>query len=524
MIQGIDFSAGAAGWSQQKYTDFYRAAAAAGIVFAVRYLDRPGGWPSKKQITPAELKAAMDAGVKIAFFYEEGTETPLEGASAGRRHATGAVAALTALGIDPTKQPVIFATDTDTSAALVSPYYQAIAEIVGIQNTWAYGGYFLIRGLFDRGLISGACQARAWSKADPVTGKQSYAANAVLQWEPRAQLRQNFDLDTIAAGTIAGVNTNSETATVEDYGQYPRPAGGDMTQAEQFTTIAHSRLGMEYEWSDEFTYDIGGDDTPQDDDGDCSGYLFVTYRDTGVRWKNGGLWPRLTANGFKYHAVPVSGTAYKVGDPFFRFGTNGLAVHTGFICHRDADGHWWSSEARGERWGVVTYRVDDPVNGILKRGCKVYRFPWVDMGEIPAPAYPELTIGDTGEDVKRAQLRLNVHMGPMLKGTGVFGPVTLAVTEAFQTLKHLEVDGIIGPQTWAALMEDPEFPELKINDDDEYVKLAKHWLNQKIKAGLDESNEHFGSKTDAAVRRFQTLKRLKVDGIIGVNTWAELLK
>jgi len=73
-------------------------------------------------------------------------------------------------------------------------------------------------------------------------------------------------------------------------------------------------------------------------------------------------------------------------------------------------------------------------------------------------------------------------------------------------------------------MEDPEFPELKINDDDEYVKLAKHWLNQKIKAGLDESNEHFGSKTDAAVRRFQTLKRLKVDGIIGVNTWAELLK
>ena len=39
-------------------------------------------------------------------------------------------------------------------------------------------------------------------------------------------------------------------------------------------------------------------------------------------------------------------------------------------------------EARGERWGVVRYRLDDPVNGVFKRGGKVRRFDWLQLGEL----------------------------------------------------------------------------------------------------------------------------------------------
>ena len=35
---------------------------------------------------------------------------------------------------------------------------------------------------------------------------------------------------------------------------------------------------------------------------------------------------------------------------------------------------------------------------------------------------------------------------------GIFGQNTKAATQAFQTAKHLSVDGIIGQQTWTALV------------------------------------------------------------------------
>jgi hypothetical protein len=67
--------------------------------------------------------------------------------------------------------------------------------------------------------------------------------------------------------------------------------------------------------------------------------------------------------------------------------------------------------------------------------------------------------GDRGEDVLYAQERLNVHGAcPALVEDGIFGDATDAATREFQSAEGLAVDGIIGPNTWSALEEDPDQP------------------------------------------------------------------
>jgi hypothetical protein len=63
---------------------------------------------------------------------------------------------------------------------------------------------------------------------------------------------------------------------------------------------------------------------------------------------------------------------------------------------------------------------------------------------------PTLRMGDTGEAVKGLQGQLVRH-GAELIADGDFGPKTDAAVRAFQAARGLEVDGIVGPKTWAAL-------------------------------------------------------------------------
>jgi peptidoglycan hydrolase-like protein with peptidoglycan-binding domain len=70
-------------------------------------------------------------------------------------------------------------------------------------------------------------------------------------------------------------------------------------------------------------------------------------------------------------------------------------------------------------------------------------------------AQPQLSEGSTGTAVKQAQCELNwayaIAHGDTLAVDGDFGPLTRAVTRAFQSCVHIAVDGIIGPDTWAEL-------------------------------------------------------------------------
>lgn len=67
---------------------------------------------------------------------------------------------------------------------------------------------------------------------------------------------------------------------------------------------------------------------------------------------------------------------------------------------------------------------------------------------------PMLRQGNTGEVVRAAQILLNGRGASVGKwgADGEFGPMTKEAVLAFQRRCDLEADGIIGPETWAALL------------------------------------------------------------------------
>jgi peptidoglycan hydrolase-like protein with peptidoglycan-binding domain len=62
----------------------------------------------------------------------------------------------------------------------------------------------------------------------------------------------------------------------------------------------------------------------------------------------------------------------------------------------------------------------------------------------------ELSMGDRGPDVRKLQAKLN-ERGAGLVVDGTFSPSTHAAVMAFQAANGLEVDGIVGRETWKAL-------------------------------------------------------------------------
>jgi peptidoglycan hydrolase-like protein with peptidoglycan-binding domain len=71
-------------------------------------------------------------------------------------------------------------------------------------------------------------------------------------------------------------------------------------------------------------------------------------------------------------------------------------------------------------------------------------------------AYPTLAEGAEGAYVKTLQTRLNLwDVQPSLSVDGDFGPLTLASVDAFQIARKLSDDGIVGRETWKALLAAP---------------------------------------------------------------------
>lgn len=145
----------------------------------------------------------------------------------------------------------------------------------------------------------------------------------------------------------------------------------------------------------------------------------------------------------------------------------------------------------------------------------------VPAGEGP----PFLQQGSEGDAVADLQRRLS-EAGFPCGADGQFGPRTEQAVRDFQAARGLEVDGVVGPQTWAALTAGGAGvegrPLLQEGDAGDAVADLQRLLTG---AGFPCAGDgHFGPRTGQAVRDFQASAGLDADGVVGPRTWAALLR
>lgn len=171
--------------------------------------------------------------------------------------------------------------------------------------------------------------------------------------------------------------------------------------------------------------------------------------------------------------------------------------------------------------------------------------PGGDAGTYPGTA---LTVGSRGDAVRRAQFWLRIISRsnssiPTITADGIFGAATERAVRAFQQFYGLTVDGIIGRNTWNKLYEvytdiangllgPSELPgvypgsPLRVGSTGRSVKEVQYYLFL-LSAYYPSIPEIkfdgvFGRATEQAVRAYQALANLPVDGVVGPDTWASI--
>lgn len=151
---------------------------------------------------------------------------------------------------------------------------------------------------------------------------------------------------------------------------------------------------------------------------------------------------------------------------------------------------------------------------------------------------PLLRAGSRGQAVTDLQNKLKVAGLYTMKVDGIFGSGTERAVRQFQQKNGLQVDGIAGPQTWAALngvqadkpAEAQPPKETNQGSSNDIVRLgARGAVVKDVQTKLKAAGVFpytvdgiFGQQTLAAVKKFQMQQGLTVDGVVGPKTWAKL--
>jgi peptidoglycan hydrolase-like protein with peptidoglycan-binding domain len=134
----------------------------------------------------------------------------------------------------------------------------------------------------------------------------------------------------------------------------------------------------------------------------------------------------------------------------------------------------------------------------------------------PQAAYHTQSSGNRGVDVLAVQYLLQSH-GISVAADGIFGSGTAGAVRTFQSRRGLTVDGIVGPQTWGALVQ-----TVRQGSTGAAVRALQAQLNKKRRLSLAVDGV-FGPATNSAVRTFQSHAGIGVDGIVGPTTWRNLI-
>ena len=148
------------------------------------------------------------------------------------------------------------------------------------------------------------------------------------------------------------------------------------------------------------------------------------------------------------------------------------------------------------------------------------------------PATDKIPYNSSGAHVTQVQNKLKA-LG-YYAGTvdGAFGYNTHLAVRDFQKTNGLKVDGIVGPKTWAKLFDASAKPKgwtpppppgvLRIKYGDVTAEVTQMQTKLVALNYLGVADGVFGWTTYEAVRSFQRVNGLKVDGVCGQKTWDKL--
>jgi peptidoglycan hydrolase-like protein with peptidoglycan-binding domain len=140
------------------------------------------------------------------------------------------------------------------------------------------------------------------------------------------------------------------------------------------------------------------------------------------------------------------------------------------------------------------------------------------------PGQPTISLGATGDAVRRVQraLRRTPNLG--LSVDGVFGAQVEAAVTQFQDGAGLVVDGVVGPLTWAALPDGGPMPLLQAGSTGAVVSSLQTLLTNGAAGAWNTTPQGidgvFGPDTKASVEAFQAWGGATVDGVVGDQTWS----
>jgi len=131
-------------------------------------------------------------------------------------------------------------------------------------------------------------------------------------------------------------------------------------------------------------------------------------------------------------------------------------------------------------------------------------------------SWPLVRNGNTGEQVRSVQYLLRQQGRTEVAADGVFGSITETAVRWLQSSRGLTVDGMVGSETWPALIV-----TVRNGSTGEAVRGVQSQLRSK---GYGVTVDGlFGSQTESAVRSFQSSRGLTVDGVVGPVTWQHLV-
>lgn len=239
----------------------------------------------------------------------------------------------------------------------------------------------------------------------------------------------------------------------------------------------------------------------------------------------------------------------------YRIGTAAILKHLNSSADYLVGHKEWAPSRKIDPKGL-DMAVERAEVSLIMSGHKKVSVPKPEKVQDNAESNPILRYNSSGSDVAYLQRRLDAHgfdPGPI---DGDFGPRTLAQTKSFQAKKGLKPDGIVGRLTWAELKKEPS---VKVVNDSGAIKSApakkiekttvppakfsQNCLSQVLKSKsrgncvavlqrrlnqlgfpCGAPDGVFGKKTTLAVKRFQSNRKLLVDGVVGKKTWSELQK